>query len=187
VRLFVGIEAPETWRDAGRRVQEALPPAVREHARIVDPGNMHLTLRFIGEVEARVLPALQLALAGTLPPVALHLELTGIGTFGAPARTSVAWLGVGGDIEALHALASRADEAVATVLGSPLEERGLQPHITLARVRRQATPADRCLIAEAVAAIPLPPPLPFEAREAVLIESHLGSGGSRYEVLGRWE
>lgn len=191
MRLFVAIEAPESWRDAGRRIQAALPDSVRRQARLVDPANMHITLRFIGEVDEVLVPGLQETLGRSLPPVDLQLELGRVNTFGAPARTSVVWLGVGGDVEGLRALALRADQAVAEALGLPPgefppEERRYSPHITLARVRRQVSSEQRHHLAEIIQTLGPPAGLPFVAHEATLIHSSLGPHGSRYETLGRW-
>lgn len=187
MRLFVAIEAPEEWRAEAACIQQALPATVRQQVRLVDPVNMHVTLRFIGEVNEAALPALHDALDRALPPVRVDLSLDGIGTFGAPARTSVVWLGVGGKLDGLRSLASGADEAVAQALDLPHEGRPYNPHITLGRVRQQVSADERREIVAATRAIAPPPALPFTASEVVLIRSHLGPGGSRYEVLGRWE
>lgn len=186
MRLFVAIQAPDTWREAAQEVQRTLPASVRDHARLVDAGNLHITLRFIGEVAAEQAPALDRALAGALPPVQLSLHLDGVHTFGGPARTSAVWLGVGGDLDALHALATRADHAVATALGVPAEDRPFTPHLTLARVRRQAGPRERRSLAEAVGGLPPPPRVPYDAREAVLLRSRLQPSGARYKPLAHY-
>jgi 2'-5' RNA ligase len=186
VRLFVAIEAPEAWVHAAREVQRSLPDLVRRRARLTDPANLHITLKFIGEVEETELPIIRHTLAEALPPVAVDLSLGGLGTFGAPARTSVVWLAVGGDLEALSALARRADAAVAEALHLPLDDRAYHPHLTIARVRQPVPPAERRQIADAVRAMPAPPPTSFVAREAVLIHSTLGPDAARYACLGRW-
>ncbi len=186
MRQFVAIEVPGAWRAEGARVQQALPASVRPHIRLIDTANMHVTLRFIGEVDGAALPTLHDAFGHALPPVHLDLSLNRIGTFGAPAGTSVVWLGVGGDLEGLRVLAQRAGGAVATALGTPPEERPYSPHITLGRVRRQVSSLERQEIVGATQAVAPPAGLPFTARDAVLIRSRLGPRGSRYEVLGRW-
>ena len=186
MRLFVAIEVPESWRAEGTRIQKAFPSTIREQTRLVDAANMHITLRFIGEVDEPALPALRSALAHARLPVAITLALAGIGTFGAPARTSVVWLGIGGDLNGLRSLARCADGAVVTALELPAETRAYHPHITLARVRQQVPADERRVIATAMGAIPPPSALPFVAHEVVLIRSHLDAQGARYEVLERW-
>ncbi len=146
---------------------------------------MHLTVRFLGEIDEELLGPLADALAKEVPPVDVSLELGAGGTFGAPPRTSVVWLGVGGDLEGLRDLAQRIEGAVGSV-GLPSEERDFHPHLTVARVRRQARPAQRRAIARAVEALPAPAPHPFRARELALVRSQLGRSGPRYEVLTRF-
>ena len=155
MRLFVAIELPDAWLREAARALDALAAALGDDAdalRPVTPDRMHLTLRFLGEVDAGRVPALDAALRESVPPVAVDLELAATGTFGAPARTSVVWLGLGGDLDALRALAARVESAVAAS-GLPPDDRPLRPHVTLARVRRQASPAQRRAIAS-------PPPSP---------------------------
>lgn len=188
MRLFVALEAPERWREeaaeAQRALANALPKPTRDRLRPVDPALMHLTLRFLGEVDEGGVDALQAALDGHVDPFTLNLSLAAAGTFGPAARTSVAWLGVGGDVEGLRTLAARIEDAISAA-GLPREDRDLSPHLTLARVHRSARPPDRRAIAEAIGALPPPPPCPVTARELLLVRSHFGGARPRYEVLSR--
>lgn len=188
MRLFVAVELPEPWRREAARTLDALAAALGADAdalRPVAPDRMHLTLRFLGEVAPDRVPTLDAALREAVPPVAVDLELARPGTFGAPARTSVVWLGLGGDLDALHALAARIESAVQSA-GLPPERRPLRPHITLARLRRRATPSQRRAVASAVAALDAPRPLAHRVGGVALVRSHLGAGGARYEVVGRY-
>ncbi|MPZ98701.1 MAG: RNA 2',3'-cyclic phosphodiesterase [Dehalococcoidia bacterium] len=186
MRLFVAIEPPEAWRDAATRIGDALRRAAGDAPlRLVDPALTHLTVRFLGEVDEAHADALRVALGRHAPPVAVPLELAPAGTFGAASRTQVAWLGVGGDLQALQALASRVEAAVVEA-GLPREERPSRPHLTLARAGNRATADQRRAIAEAARALDAPPTLPFEAREVSLVRSFLGGAQPRYEVLQRW-
>ncbi len=183
MRLFIAIEAPEAWRDAAQQVQRSLPADVRGLLRLVSPELMHLTLRFLGEVPEQNVPALTSALERATPPIEVPLALGTPGTFGPAARTGVAMLRIEGDRRALDALVARVDAAVEEALGTPREERAYNPHLTLGRVGRRATPDERRRVAEALRAAPAPDPAPFVARRVALVRSHLGPGGPRYEVL----
>ncbi len=183
MRLFVAIEAPEAWRRAAAAVQRALPSEVRDALRLVDPALMHVTLRFLGDVDAERVPDLEAALRRRVPPVEVALTLGAPATFGPPARMAVALLRVEGDLRGLRALAGRVDAAVKEALGVPPEEWPLNPHVTLGRLNRRATPGQRRAVAEAVAALSPPPEEPFVARRVVLVRSHMGPAGPRYEVL----
>lgn len=188
MRLFLALELPEAWLREAERTLDALTAALGDDADVLRPvalDRMHLTVRFLGEVGGDAVPALDAALREHVPPVRVDLELAAAGTFGSAARTSVAWLGLGGDVEALRALAGRVEAAVEAA-GLPSERRELRPHVTLARVRQRASAAPRRAIAAAVAALDAPGPHPHRASEVVLVRSHLGSGQPRYEVLGRY-
>ncbi len=140
MRLFVAIEVPESWREAAAAVQreliERVPPGT---LRPVDPALLHLTLRFLSEVEDEALRALERELAA-VAPVDVELALGAAGSFGAARATRVAWLAVNGDAAGLAALATRVERAAAA---APPEPRPLSPHLTLARVTRGADPAAR--------------------------------------------
>ena len=188
MRLFLAVKLPEPWlREAGRAL-DALTAALGDDASVLRPvalDRMHLTVRFLGEVDEERVPALDTALHKSVPPVGVDLELTAAGTFGSAARTSVVWLGLGGDLDALRALAGRVEAAVEAA-GLPPDRRELRPHVTLARVRQRASASQRRAIAAAVAALDTPPQHAHRASEVVLVRSHLGAGQPRYEVLGRY-
>ncbi len=188
MRLFVAVELPEPWREAARAARAAIEgevgAPVAAAMRWVDPALMHLTVRFLGEVEERALEPLRQALDRVVPPVDVELMVDGAGTFGPPARTEAAWIGVGGDVEGLRALVERVEAAVVAA-GLPPEERAFRAHVTLARLGRRAARDERRAVARAVAGLTRPPPATFRARSVALMRSHLGSGGPRYEVLSR--
>jgi 2'-5' RNA ligase len=101
----------------------------------VAPDNLHVTLKFLGGVDAprldRVRAALDRAVAGV---PAFDLAVHGLGAFPTPTRARVVWAGIGDGGEALRAVAGRVERELA-VLGFPPEERPFSPHVTLGRVR----------------------------------------------------
>jgi 2'-5' RNA ligase len=187
VRLFVTVEAPEAWRAEAVAQQEALldalPPDTREALRVVSAELMHVTLRFLGEVEEEIVAPLQTALGRVAAPE-IALTLARAGTFGAPASIWAVYLGIEGDLDALRALAAGVEEVVAS-LGLPREARPLTAHLTLARVRRSATAEARRAVDAAVGDLAPPPPRPHVARGIALVRSYLGGAEPRYEVLSR--
>ncbi len=189
MRLFVALEISDAWRDGARLTQQAVTaalatdPGAARLLRHADPALLHLTLRFAGEVDDGVAARIEQGLRA-VPPIDVELELAPAGTFGAAARSSVLWLGVGGDLDGLRGLAERVDAAVERA-GLPPGGGRFRPHLTLARVRRSATAAQRRAIAAAVVAAPPPDRAPLRAVEVVLVRSHLGDRQPRYEVLSR--
>lgn len=168
IRLFVGIELPETVRERLAGMSGGVPGA-----RWVAPENMHLTLRFIGEIEYGLAEDLDAALAKLQSP-SFDLTLDGIGYFGKPSAARALWAGVR-KCEALMRLQAKV-EIAAQRLGLPAEERKFAPHITLARLR--GVPAARLQRFVEANGHFLAGPIPVDS--FVLFSSALGSGGSVY-------
>jgi len=96
--------------------------------------NLHLTLKFLGQVaEARV-PAIAEALRAAAALPAFDLELRGLGAFPTPDRPRVLWVGAGQGAAAAATLAARVDAGLAA-LGFLHETRAFASHVTLGRVR----------------------------------------------------
>ncbi len=102
-------------------------PGLRAQA----PGTIHLTLRFLGEIEEteRVAEAVRPAAKACRP---FDLELVGLGAFPHPGAARVLWAGVGGGAGEATALAAAVESALAP-LGFPRETRPFRPHVTLGR------------------------------------------------------
>lgn len=186
MRLFVAIKAPGAWRRTAEAIQRQVPEDLRSMARLVDPGNMHVTLRFIGDVDEAAVSGLDAALAARMPPVEVRLRLGHVGTFGAPGRTSAVWLGIEGDLDGLRLLHGRGNAAVEASLGRGIEERGYTPHLTLARVRNRVGARERRALAEWARTAAAPEPEEFVAREVVLVRSRLGGDGPHYEAIATY-
>ena len=139
----------------------------------------HVTLAFFGEVPEDTVPALTGALGETLAVVAVHLRLTGAGTFPAKGDPRVLWVGVDGDVEQLAALAAVAAEAGRSV-GLDVDRRAYRPHVTVGRWAFSAH-GDR-KIANALGNYAGPH---FTAGEVVLMRSHHGAA-PRYETVAVW-
>lgn len=125
-RLFTGIELPEDVRDAVSDLEMPIPGAWW-----IEGDNLHLTLRFAGDVDN--VTAREFAeLLGGIETDAFEMRLTGLGTFGGNDPHTL-WVGVeaGGGLEALW----RANERAARGAGLKPEARNFKPHVTIARLR----------------------------------------------------
>lgn len=142
-RLFVAIELPDDTLRAIERVQTTLQRRAPERAlRWVRPEGIHLTLKFLGDVPRSQIPAMEAALAEAAAghdPLSLSIEE--LGGFPNPQRPRVLWLGVTGDTAPLARLQADVEKHLAP-LGYPRENRPFSPHLTLARVRREASRED---------------------------------------------
>ena len=126
LRLFVGIEFPPELKLHLSMLETVIPGA-----RWVDPGNFHLTLRFIGEVDEGVAADIDEALA-CLRARRFTLQLAGTGVFGG-GKPRALWVGVERHPE-LVALRDKIEKALIRI-GLEPEQRKFAPHVTLARLR----------------------------------------------------
>ncbi len=184
LRTFVAIQLPEDVLAAIARARRALDARLASRAlRWTRPDGIHLTLKFLGETPADVIPEVERRLGEALAGVSsFALELAPLGVFPSPAAARVVWVGLAGDLQALADAQRRVEEAISP-LGYPTEKRPFSPHLTLARVADFAAPADRREIGSAVSAAPVPPRLRFEVQAVSLMRSQLGPGGARYTQL----
>jgi len=183
LRLFVALDPPAPARDAlaaaQARMRAALGAAARE-VKWVEPGNVHLTLQFLGAVDEALAPAVEGAVqAAAAAAQPLSLEVTAAGAVPSPRRPRVLWAGLSGDLAPLSALVADLGARLAP-LGFPPESRPWSAHLTLGRAR---DPHGAAALAPAAAVAVAP--APWSAREVTLFRSHLSPKGPRYEPLAR--
>jgi len=177
VRCFFALELGAAARDAAGQVMRALRRRdARGNVRWVRPKALHVTLRFLGSVETARLGALVEAVAAAaagVPP--FELSLGALAAFPSPRRPRV--VAVSLVPEAPLRAAAEAVERGVVAAGFAPEARGFRGHLTLGRTRGGRPPH--------LEGVTVPTHDPFPARETVLLRSHLGPGGSRYEPLER--
>ena len=126
MRLFVGLELPDPLRERLAALHGSLAGA-----RWTPPANLHLTLRFIGEVGRDTAEEIDHALAA-LRPRGFMLTLSGTGVFDRGGRPASLWAGTERS-PALDHLHGKIETALQRI-GLPPERRRFQPHVTLARL-----------------------------------------------------
>ncbi|MBK5969651.1 MULTISPECIES: RNA 2',3'-cyclic phosphodiesterase [Thiorhodovibrio] len=134
MRLFVAAPLPGFLIEDLQVLRRSLQSAGLK-ARWVPPDNMHLTLKFLGEVGSQQLPSLGdtiHAAATGIPPITLVAK--GIGGFPNLRHCRVLWVGLDGETQRLTALQQRLSAQLQS-LGFPRERRAYHPHLTLARTR----------------------------------------------------
>jgi 2'-5' RNA ligase len=171
LRLFVGLKLPETVRRELSMIASGLPGA-----RWVAPENLHMTLRFIGEIDEITAEDVDGMLSGIVAPD-FELSLTGVDCFHTRGRVRTVWAGVTAG-PGLAALQSKVESA-AVRAGLTPEGRKFKAHVALARLKN----------------VPLPMVQPylelnagfrssrFRAGGFTLFRSHLGRSGADYEAL----
>ncbi len=184
MRLFVGIPlADAVVREladvvAGLRQKHVGPRHGSDGLRWTEPESWHITLQFLGNAMAEQLECLK----ARLGEVRGEAALVALGKMGCFDRAGVLFV----DVAVAPELAALQQRVVAATgrCGFVAEERPFHPHITLARGKGQGRGADlRKLLGGAGAQ---PGFTRFPAREFVLYESHLGAGGSKYEIRQRF-
>lgn len=165
-RLFLAL-----WPDD--RVRKSLGAvtdfAVKGNGRRTELANMHITLKFLGQLSGDASQTLQHILSDIQIP-AFDLELDRFGYF---ARTGVVWLGPSSIPSALTQLVGEVEQAAAQI-GIPVEKRAWRAHLTLARKARKIKykqPSES---------------INWAVSEFCLVQSVLGHGPAEYRIKRRW-
>ena len=184
MRLFVAVELDEevvaAAADAGRQLQRR----VEEHVRAswIREENMHLTVRFIGEVAEDRVAAVTEALTPPLPVPPFDLTLGECGAFPSPSRPRVFWIGLSRGSDELRQVHDDLNRRLRP-LGFEPEDRPFSAHLTLARVK-EMRPQSRNVLREAIESIH-PRPASCRIDAATLFQSQLSTKGARYTRLLR--
>ncbi len=178
IRCFLAIDLPEDLRPGLALAQGELKKTQAD-VKWVPPGNIHITLKFFGNVTDAEIPniiaAAREVAAGQGP---LTLKVRGAGAFPTIRSPRVVWLGLGGDMLPLAQFFHRLEKAFAA-LDYPPETRAFNPHLTLGRVR---SPEGRAQLSRAIEKLVVDWP-PFVVWEIILFQSVLSPKGSTYTPL----
>ena len=167
-RLFFALwPDPGLQRELARRAAEALG---HRRARPTPAANLHVTLAFLGEVDAAARACAEAA-AGRVTAAPFTVSLDRLGYWG---RRGLLWAGPSQPPPAMAGLAADLGEALAADCGFERERRPFQAHITLAR----KVPKMPGRLAMA--------PLEWPVARFVLVASELGPGGATYTIVGEW-
>jgi len=183
VRSFIAIELPEEAKKGLARLRKELERDEQRFVKWVDPGGIHLTLKFLGNIPSRRITEITEAIkeaAGGISP--FHLEISGLGAFPSLRQARVFWVGVGGEMDKLARLQQNIDSALAA-LGFVKEERPFVPHLTLARIREGASPPERRSFGELVGSTTFEDKYPVEVEAVRLMRSQLTPAGAIYTCL----
>jgi 2'-5' RNA ligase len=177
VRAFVAVELPgEARKRLGELVNE-LRGALGAGIRWVEPSDVHLTLKFLGDVpDARVDELIAQCQARARATAPFDVALAGLGAFPSARQARVLWTGVTDGARELGRLARKLDSACARC-GVERERRPYQPHLTLGRLR-----APRAL---AIAGLEGPKGIAFHVDDVVFYASRLSPRGAVHTPLAR--
>ena len=136
IRAFIAIDLPKELHPKLDEVKHQLSADLSSGSvRWVNSDNIHLTLRFLGDVPMDLLPDLYRCLNDcAVGNSSITLRLNSLGCFPNPRNPRVIWLGLDGDLDRLSTLHQRIEDSLVT-LGFPKEGRRYHPHLTLGRVK----------------------------------------------------
>ena len=149
-RIFIALDLPATVKRFLKSLSETLSTHELKRLRVVHPDNLHLTLRFLGHTSTTDIAALSTSLkeiATSIRPFVVRP--LGMGTFPKRANAQVLWIGIGGDLEALHTLQAHIEKVTDQVTPS-IRKPQFRPHITIGRFKPIATTQDRTIATTAL-------------------------------------
>jgi 2'-5' RNA ligase len=172
-RLFVAIRPPHAIR---QRLLASMGGI--SGARWQSDEQLHLTVRFIGEVDRHQAGDIHAAL-GSVRHAPFELSLDGMGSFDRRGVAGAVWVGVTPreEIKALH----RKVDTALTRVGLPPDDRAFLPHITIARLNRNSGPIDNLLEESGGLTSPA-----FTVDSFTLFESELTSDAAVYSIVERY-
>ena len=173
-RLFVAVTVPEPVRRHLSLLAGGIPGA-----RWVAEANLHITLRFIGEVDGALAEDIVDALAGLHQP-GFETRLEGVGQFGSTASVRSVWAGVARCPELLQL--HRAVHRAVSLAGAPADRRKFVPHVTLARLKGTGPQT----VAGWLGAQARFRSTAFRVTEFVLFDSRLGREAAHYTPLAEF-
>lgn len=185
LRTFIAINVPPAVLDTITRIQNRFK-SLGLHASWVKPGNIHLTLKFLGDTDPDRIPGIQYTLTETLASYTrFQLLLDSVGVFPDTKNPRVLWLGLKDGEGALKTLQTDIEKALESI-GFPKEQRPFSPHVTLARIK---SPKGKKKLKEELDAVN-PKGIsthPFDVGEIHLYESQLTPKGSIYTLLANFK
>jgi RNA 2',3'-cyclic 3'-phosphodiesterase len=183
IRAFIAIEIPSdiktTLKDLQSRLKRNNPTSIKW----VEPANIHLTLKFLGNISTSqidpVTSAMQTSVSAFHP---FRLQIQALGAFPNFNRPQVLWVGLNGDLKVLLNLQHILDLNLSR-LGFAADERPFSAHLTLGRVRDTATLLEKQNIGKTMAADHFESNSGFVVQSLNLMQSQLSSTGPNHTCL----
>jgi 2'-5' RNA ligase len=183
IRAFIAVLLPEEVKQSLSALQDRLRAGSYVSAKWVDPGNIHLTLKFLGNISpgmtGRITSAMETAAREIRP---FRIQVKGLGAFPNANRVNIVWVGMEGDVERLALLQKRID-AQLSHLGFKSENRPFTPHLTIARIRDHASAEERRKLGRIIEDTAFDTSHPVDVSAVHLMKSQLTRQGPIYSVI----
>jgi 2'-5' RNA ligase len=183
MRAFIAVQLPDVVLGELRRALNLMRGAEIHNLRTVKPEGIHLTLKFLGDIENSQVEPLIVAMkkaASEVQPFKIHLGKTG--AFPNIQSPRVLWAGVDGEMESLRAIQQSLEKAVEG-LGVEGERREYNPHLTMARIRGGASDEEGQKVAQLLSITILDESLSIPVDSISLMRSTLTPNGAVYDRL----
>lgn len=180
--MFCAFELPDSLRSRinqhSQRVRAAVPDAAASWSR---PENIHLTMKFFGNVDQAKVPVISSVAARIVKEYSpIQIEVGKTGVFPRPSRPQVLWIGVEDSSGELSNFQEQLENEFARE-GFPKEDRAFRPHLTIARIRK---PQNASRLAEVHLDLEFSA-VALRLDELILFRSELSSKGSKYTAISR--
>ena len=183
IRSFIAIELPTTVKQELTTLEDLLKKRCPQVVRWVDPQNIHVTLKFLGDVDSDRVDEINMAIdEATQGMSPFHLELKDLGVFPNLNRVNIIWVDAKGDLDKLTDLQKQIESNMEQ-LGFAREDRDFTPHLTLGRVRDYASPDDRKKIGQVLAQTAFASAQVITVNSVNLMKSQLTNTGAIYTRL----
>lgn len=179
IRTFIAVELPKEIHDKLQQLQNDFRTPMPD-VRWTKPGNIHLTLKFLGDVQISRIDRITSSLmdiGGRFSP--FTMSLAGMGAFPNPRKPRIVWVGVEKGADTLVEIANSI-EASMKQLGFPKEKRPFRPHLTVGRIRQLKNPESMTKALEQSEVGELGE---FAVEKVSFIKSQLDPAGSIYTTL----
>ena len=180
IRSFIAIELPDGLKLELSRLQTILRQPDDRWIKWVNPEGIHLTLKFLGNITADkinpVTGAMENAMRGISP---FRLEVSRLGAFPNIRQVQIVWVGLSGETDLLKDLQQRLNAQLQPLGFSP-EKRGFTAHLTLARLRSQATAGERQSLGQLISTTEFISTNVIEVNAINLMRSQLTREGAIY-------
>jgi 2'-5' RNA ligase len=181
IRSFIAIDFPEETRKELEDIQKKLKQ-YGAGVRWVKPRSIHLTLKFLGTIDASQVEDIARAVAqGIRDQSPITLRPAGLGAFPGLRKPRVIWIGMEGEVQRLTGIQARVENALEP-LGFVREKRGFRPHLTIGRVKDRRRLQS---LVDAMVTLEIEPFNSFDADEIILYKSDLRPTGAIYTKLHR--
>ena len=182
IRVFVAVELPDRVKTEFAGLVSSIDALGVRGVRTVRPGGIHLTLKFLGDVNVELVQGIQSAMVSAASRSApFDLSLGDVGVFPNPAAARVLWVGVAGNLKRLNRLQQDVERSLSE-LGFRPERRRFNPHITAGRIRDSVSRSDQRRVTDALFSHEYARP-PIRVESVSLIRSVLHPDGAIYEPI----